>query len=245
MASRKSRKQKEIEYKAKYGDIPISYKDRLEWMYDKYNITEEKAFDILHKRDMMIDRLSYIETNIVLFEVPEGCPRPRARLINRENVGDLAKNNPVYIHIYSLTGHEDNVYMKRLMSNEDFDNLNSLICTPSMVDIHIFSKTPSQYNNQDKILAEIGAYRPISAPDWDNFGKKYSDMFNLNVWLDDSLAIDGAVHKFYSILPRIEIKLRYLNMLYNKHQYNSVITRTGYKEEYNLDYFKNFGGQKQ
>ena len=62
-------------------------------------------------------------------------------------------------------------------------------------------------------------------------------MFNANVWLDDTLVIDGSVHKYYSVLPRIEIKLKYLNMIYNKQQYLSTLNRSDYKEEYGVDFF--------
>ena len=44
----------------------------------------------------------------------------------------------------------------------------------------------------------------------DNIGKKYSDMFNSNIWLDDKLVISGTVNKFLSELPRVEIYVRYL-----------------------------------
>ena len=53
-------------------------------------------------------------------------------------------------------------------------------------------------------------------------------MYNHNIWLDDTLVITGTVNKFYSILPRIEIKLHYLNALYNKAQFNRVTHRKDY-----------------
>lgn len=234
---RKNRNQKHIDYVSKYGDIPIDYKERLSWLYDKLHITDVQAFQILNKRDMMLESLLFYDTQIVLFEVPEGSPRPRFRIINRTNISNMALSNPEFVHVYSLTGKEDNVFMKRLMSQEDFTALDKMICTPCIVDIYAFFKTPSYYNKEDTILAEIGLHRPIYKPDWDNLGKKYSDMFNANVWLDDTLVVDGAIHKYYSVLPRIEIRLRYLNMVYNKYQYNSIINRTDYDESYNLQYF--------
>ena len=235
---RKTRNQKHIEYEEKYGNIPIDYKSRLEYLYDKLKINDIQAFDILKKRDSMIQNLSFYDTQIILFEIPEGSPRPRFRIVNRSNISNMAISNPNFVHVYSLTGKEDNVFMKRLMSQEDFNALNSMICTPCIVDIYMFFKTPSYYNKEDTILAEIGLHRPITKPDWDNGGKKYSDMFNANIWLDDTLVIDGSVHKYYSILPRVEIRLRYLNMVYNKHQYNSIIKRVDYIDKYNLNYFK-------
>lgn len=234
---RKNRNQKHIDYVSKYSDIPIDYKERLSWLYDKLHITDVQAFQILNKRDMMLESLLFYDTQIVLFEVPEGSPRPRFRIINRTNISNMALSNPEFVHVYSLTGKEDNVFMKRLMSQEDFTALDKMICTPCIVDIYAFFKTPSYYNKEDTILAEIGLHRPIYKPDWDNLGKKYSDMFNANVWLDDTLVVDGAIHKYYSILPRIEIRLRYLNMVYNKYQYNSIINRTDYDDAYNLQYF--------
>ena len=234
---RKTRDQKHEEYTEKFGDIPIGYRERLEWLYDKFNVTDRQAFEILHKRDMMISSLEYINTKIVLFEVPEGSPRPRFRIVNRANLSNMAMSNPNFVHVYSLTGKEDNTFMHRLVSQEDFNALDKLICTPCTVDIYTFMKTPSYYNKTDTILAEIGMDRPIYKPDWDNLGKKYSDMFNANVWLDDTLVVDGSVHKFYSVLPRIEICIKYLNMVYNKYQYNSITNRTDYKDEYDLQYY--------
>ncbi len=234
---RKTRKQKYKEYVEKFGAIPINYKERLEWLYDKLKITESQGFKILHKRDMMIESLRYYDTNIVLFEIPEGSPRPRMRIVNRSNLSNMALSNPNFIHVYSLTGKEDNDYMKRLMTQEDFHALDQMICTPCNIDISTFHKTPSYYNKEDTILAEIGIIRPPYKPDWDNLEKKYSDMFNGNVWLDDAFVVDGSIHKYYSVLPRIEIHLQYLNMVYNKHQYNSIISRKDYNPSYNLRYF--------
>lgn len=220
---RKNRNQKHNEYTNKFGNIPVDYRERLEWLYDKLNISDELALRILHKRDNMMKELFFYDTMIILFEIPEGSPRPRFRIVNRKNLSNMALSNPNFVHVYSLTGKEDNMFMKRLMTQEDFTALDSMICTPCTVDIYAFLKTPSYYNKEDTILAEIGLHRPISKPDWDNLGKKYSDMFNSNVWLDDAFVIDGSVHKYYSVLPRIEIKIRYMNMVYNKHQYAGII----------------------
>ena len=48
---------------------------------------------------------------------------------------------------------------------------------------------------------------------------------NGNVWIDDTLVIDGSIHKFYSIKPRVEINLSFANILYNKYQYKSTIKK--------------------
>ena len=98
---------------------------------------------------------------------------------------------------------------------------------------------PKYYNVTQTFLAEIGLDRPITKPDWDNIGKAYSDMYNANVWLDDAMTTDGCVHKYYSILPRVEIRLSFMNMVYNKHQFNSIINRVDFDHNtMSLDYFK-------
>ena len=83
---------------------------------------------------------------------------------------------------------------------------------------------------------------PEKSWEWMIFlAKKYSDMFNKNVWLDDTLVVDGSIHKYYSVLPRIEIRIRYLNMLYNRSQYNSITNRVDYDGSTDLSYFQKKG----
>lgn len=230
---RKSRQIKLDEYQEKYSHIPKDYNERLSWMYDNMNISEKKAAEIYDKRNMMVNSLYYKEFLVVLYEEPEGAKRPRFRLINRKNLASQAMANSEFVHVYSPDAKEDNVYMKRLVGSELLE-LDNFICTPCIVEYNTYHKTPSVYNTVDTFLAEIGLMRPMNKPDWDNIGKKYSDMYNGNVWIDDACVVTGIVNKFYSILPRVEIRLRYLNMVYNKYQYNSMIK----KIDGDLDYFK-------
>lgn len=237
MAKRKTRKQKQEEYHEKYSHIPIGFIERLDWMYDYYKITPKMSEEIITKRNSMISSFKYYDLDIVLYEVPEGSPRPRFRIVNRANLANMALSNPNFVHVYSLTGREDSLYMKRLVDSELL-SLDQLICTPCNIEINAYVKTPSYYSKQDIFLAELGLIRPLSKPDWDNIEKKYSDMFNRNVWLDDTFVVDGSIHKFYSILPRVEIRLRYMNMVYNKHQYNQITSRQDFDES--QDYLKYF-----
>ena len=236
MATHKSRLVKSSLYEDKYRGIPIDYDDRLSYLYDKLKINNKVENEILEKRIQMITSLYFNDIKIVLFEIPEGAPRPRFRIINRSNFMNEAIANPNFVHVYSVNAHEDSVFMSRLLA-QDLISLQNLICTPCEITINTYSPTPSYFNRVDTFLAELGLHRPIAKPDWDNIEKKYSDMFNHNIWLDDTLVIDGHIHKYYSILPRLEIDLRYLNMVYNRYQYNSIINRSDYKEEYQLKYF--------
>lgn len=217
----KNRKVKAEEYKNKYKDIPLDYRERLEYLYDKLGLNYKKGCQIINKRNMMLNTLYYTTFKIILYEEPEGTPRPRFRLINRKNIGQAAMNNGQFVHVYSLNAKDDHVFMERLIGN-NLLQLDQFIYTPCEIEFVAYMKTPSGFNNDDTFLAEMGLIRPITKPDWDNIGKKYSDMFNSNIWLDDTLVVDGTVRRFYSILPRVEITVKYLNMLYNKYQYNSI-----------------------
>ena len=234
----KSRKVKQYEYNEKYGHIPVDYHERLSWMFDKYKLSENKSIEILNKRDRMLNSLYYNDINIILFEEPEGAKRSRFRLINRKNFTKAAIGNPQFIHVYTPHAREDSMYMKRL-TEYDIIQLDSLICTPCNIEYKTFHKTPNSFNITDKFLSEIGLIRPLNKPDWDNIGKKYSDMSNYNIWLDDIFVVDGTVRKFYSILPRVEINIKYLNIVYNKYQFNAISNRKDFnKYECKLDYFK-------
>lgn len=235
-----TRKQKQKIYEQKYSQIPIDYNERLNWMIDQYHISPSKMQEILDKRSTMMNNLQWFDYQIVqLLEEPEGASRPKTRIINRANFAQAAKTNPM-VHVYVPNAGDDHAYMRRLV-NDELDGLDSLIATPCCVDYDIYIKTPT-VSTVDLFLCEIGLIRPsIRKPDWDNAGKKYCDMYNSNVWLDDALVIDGSVHKYYSILPRVEIRLRYLNCVYNKKFYSAITSRVNFDEKTELHYLNNKG----
>lgn len=61
-----------------------------------------------------------------------------------------------------------------------------------------------------KICAEFGLVRPVGKPDWDNLAKTYCDMIQGLIIADDKLIVDGRLRKFYSVKPRVEIDLFYM-----------------------------------
>lgn len=226
----KNRKQKQIEYQEKYGDIPLDYIERIHYMVDTYNVSPAKMNEILSKRDEMIKNLFFYECKIVqLLEKPEGSSRPRFRMINKSNYNQAAIGSQ-FVHVYTPNAADDHNYMKKLC-DEELMELDKLISTPCIVKYDAFLQTPSSYNTTDTFLSEIGLIRPpLDEPDWDNIGKKYCDMYNHNVWLDDAMVYDGSVLKYYSILPRIEITLKYINAVYSKQQYDRIVKRKDYNE---------------
>lgn len=234
----KNRKKKMLEYDEKYSNIPKDYYKRLEWMYNTYKISDKKAENILKIRNNMINSYKYNTISFVLYEVPGGKERPRFRIISKKQLINGAINNPEFVHVYSLSGYEDHMYMNRLINTSDIIALDQLLCTPVYAEFISYFPTPKSYSQESKFLAEIGLDRPISKPDFDNIEKKYADMFNGNIWLDDIFVVDSCIHKFYSILPRLEIRLHFMNMVYNKNQYNMIMNRKDFKDNIQLKYFE-------
>lgn len=210
--------------------IPKDYQERINWIIDTYKISDTKLKDIIDTKDKMLQQMYYMpELFVIIYEIPEGSPRPRARFIKSKgnNILANARSNPGFIQVYSITGASDKKFMQEFKTNSDFDFLESLIYTPCSVKYDAYFKTPSIFNAKEKMLAELGMIRPLSKPDFDNVEKKYSDMYTGNIWVDDSIVIESNFNKYYSELPRIEITLRYMNMLYNKYQYKSASKRLG------------------
>ena len=231
----KSRKQKMIEYDQIYGNIPKDYKERLAYLYDILNINENKTQEILNAIDLYIDSTYFETIRMVLYELPEHTPRPRARLITKNGVLNSVGTNS-FIQVYSITGRDNKAYMK-MYTQQNLPYLEQLLCTPCDIEYRVYFPTPKYYNKTQTFLAEIGLDRPINKPDFDNIEKSYSDAFTGNIWIDDIVVVDATFKKYYSILPRVEIDLKYSNQLYNNHQYKSMIRRKDFTEEMTVNYF--------
>jgi len=232
----KSKREKILEYELKYQGIPKNYRERLCYLYDKLQIDDAKSIDIINARNAYINSTYFETIKIVLYEIPEHTPRPRARLINKKGIFNAITGGNGFIQIYSITGRENKEYM-RMITKEQLPHLNQLLCTPCDIEYDCYFPTPSGYNKTDIFLAEIGVIRPLIKPDFDNIEKAYSDEFTGNVWIDDIIVVDATLRKFYSILPRVEINLKYSNQVANYVQYKSITNRKDFTEGMVLNYF--------
>ena len=80
-------------------------------------------------------------------------------------------------------------------------------------------------NSVNKILAELGFIRPISKPDWDNLAKAYCDMIQGYLLEDDALIIEGISKKYYSIKPRVEITIEWMESFDCKYNEDKIINK--------------------
>lgn len=227
-------------YDKQFSDIPRDYNERIAWMIDKYHLSVRQMEEIVNKKRAMEQNMFFYDYQIIVYEIPSIKPRPRYRLINRKNFANAAIANPQFIHVYSPHAKEDHERMHRLVKDE-LEQLNLFIQTPCTITLNAYEKTPNSFNIVDTFLAEYGLILNISHNDYDNILKATSDNLNENVWLDDSLVVSGTINKLYSILPREEIFIKYLNCATSKNQYNKIISRKEYKTEYPIDYLDKKG----
>lgn len=236
----KSRNEKQKEYELKYSHIPKDNDERLQWLINQYRLSSSKMQEIIDKKRNIETYLFYYDYKIILYEEPEGAKRPRFQMINRKNYMNMAMGARNFIHVFSPDAAEDHKFLHRLLDTE-LNELQRFIQTPCQVCINTFSRTPSYFNLTDTILAEIGVHRNIQKPDFDNIAKKYCDMFNENIWLDDQMVLDGEVHKYFSILPRVEIYIRYLNYVSTPYQYDQILNKAGYNPDIPVNYLDEKG----
>lgn len=148
--------------------------------------------------------------------------------INWKRVSFIIPTAPVPSHRPRLSGYR--IYVPGAAKNAAFFQKHVLpqlkglmISTPCKVHLRIYSKTPTSFSKIQTCLAEIGLLRPWGATgDVDNFEKAVYDMIQPNekrkhtgIMTNDSLIIDSHSQKFYSITPRYEISITYMDKIPN------------------------------
>lgn len=180
----------EKEYQEKYGAIPDTYVERLDYLLSSTNYKHVK--ESVYKRLEENNHIKWKTVQFTLYLLPKATPRPRS----------TSRGGFFYV-----SGAKDNKkYFEKYMLDKDWE----VITTPCVFQVDTYYPIPESMSKQEKILAELGSVRPISKPDWDNVGKTYSDMIQGILLYDDSLIIEGISRKFYSVKPRIVITIRYM-----------------------------------
>lgn len=187
------RSKKIDEYNDKYGNISNNLNERLNYLFERGKFDN----NLLSKIRYMINRnlkLKFKSLTFVFYFIPQATPRPRS---SRFSKVFYVKNAINYNELFG----------NFVKSCEEID---FKISTPCKFITKTYAPTPSSMSKEESILAELELIKNISKPDWDNLGKTYSDMVQKHLIIDDSLIFDGRVQKFYSIKPRIEITIEYM-----------------------------------
>ncbi len=79
---------------------------------------------------------------------------------------------------------------------------------PVHAEIHFYYPIPSSWSKKRQEAARVGQTMPVVKPDIDNCVKGIFDSLNKIAWNDDNQVVSLLTQKFYSDKPRIEIRLR-------------------------------------
>ena len=132
--------------------------------------------------------------------------------------------NPEPSHRPRLSGYR--VYVPGAAKHQRYFNKHILpklhglfIKYPCKVEVDFYCKTPKSFNRTQTILAEMGILRPWgNTGDIDNFSKTILDMAQPNekrghigIMENDCLVYEMNSRKFYSINPRYELRITYMD----------------------------------
>lgn len=206
-------KQRDIEdYTQRYGPIPKDFNTRFSFLLETLKLKKPDLLKLQRSARKLLNA-KWTELNFVIYFLPKATPRPRS-----------GRNGVFYVK-----GAADNNKAFQEFMEKEKPNF-PVITTTSTLVVDVYVPIPtSGMNKIEKILAELKLIRPISRPDWDNYGKTYSDMIQKHLLLEDSLVVDGRVRKYYSIKPRVEIQLKYMNEYDTKSNKKKVEGWTEYK----------------
>ena len=177
------------EYNKLYGDIPKYNNERIEYLLKSTNLNrcKLKVYDEIKR----ITNIKWKKRTFILYIIPKATPRPRS-----------GKNG-----IFYVKGASDNKkFFKDFIKDKELE----FISTPTKIECKSYLPLSNSMNGVEKVLGELGFIRPISKPDWDNLAKAYCDMIQGYLLEDDSLIIEGVSKKYYSIKPRVEITIEWM-----------------------------------
>lgn len=200
-------KKREKEYLDKYGSISKDYMERFSDLLQELRIKNKDLVKLRDAIPALLDK-KWNKVDFIFYMVPKSTPRPRSNFNTKVfYVKNAADNSSLF-----------NEFI------ESCDDMQFSICTPTRFYVEIFLPTPSNMSRIEKICAELKLLFHISKPDFDNLAKTYSDMIQGRFLIDDSLIVDGRIRKFYSVKPRIEIHMEFMDKFdckYNKKKVES------------------------
>jgi hypothetical protein len=194
----------EKEYNKLYGDIPKYNNERIDYLLKDTNLKRNKlkVYDEIQR----INSIKWKKKSFTLYIIPKATPRPRS-----------GKNG-----IFYVKGASDNKkFFKEFIKDKELEIIN----TPCKIECISYLPISKSMNSVNKVLAELGFIRPISKPDWDNLAKAYCDMIQGYLLEDDALIIEGISKKYYSIKPRVEITIEWMESFDCKYNEDKIISK--------------------
>lgn len=124
----------EKDYENSYGDIPVEYYDRLEWLIQetKYKRPKVSIFDRIQE----ILNIPWKTITFTIYLVPKPTPRPRF----------TSKGNFFYV----VGAKNNKKYFRKFMRDYDWE----VIYTPCIFQVNTYYPIPASMQKQEKLLAE-------------------------------------------------------------------------------------------
>lgn len=177
----------EKEYSKLYGDISYDYMERIDSIIP--HITKRNKLKVFDEIKRILN-IKWKKLDFTIFILPKGTPRPRSGKFG--------------FYVKGASDHKK--FFREFTKNKELP----IISTPTRFYATVYLPIPNSMNPVEKILCEMGFGSPIAKPDWDNLAKTYCDMIQDIILDDDSLIVKGVLEKRYSLKPRIEIHIEYM-----------------------------------
>ena len=208
-----SNKKDILEYNAKFSMIPKDYMERLAYLYNVMPY-KKKDMEMLINSIDRLKNVNWDSVTYIFYMVPRPSHRPRL--------------NPKTFTFYVRDAKNTKDVFDKF--KEEHSNMECVISTPCTIHTKCYIETPKGMNLREVMAAELELIHHVNAPDYDNLAKTYTDMVQKTLISNDSIIFSGTSEKFYSILPRIEITIRYMTAYDCKYNKRSVENRKSFKE---------------
>lgn len=182
------------EYQEQFGHIPNTQIDRIKYILGK-KIDNEKFNKMIKLEANKIKRIKWKKLDFIMWKIPKPAARPRMN------------NSMGYARIYVPGAAREGDWFEEFAKEKNLPHIN----TPCIINAKIYEKTPSSFNIKNKVLSELNIIRPWKRTgDVDNFQKTLLDQFQHYILSDDALVIDSHMELCYSIKPRVEVEIKYM-----------------------------------
>ena len=177
----------EEQYNLIFGGIPSDPESLERYVLEQYPFQQK----LLDRAMTYVDSVEWREITYELMLLPTTTPRPRVQMVGN------------FPHFYVAGAAATKKYMAKYIAEH-------IIYTRTHVFIDAYIPPPvTQMNNAEIYLAEKKLIVPLAGGDVDNFMKTYFDAITGLLLINDNIVTTGRLSKWYSVKPRIEIRIQY------------------------------------
>lgn len=210
----KTRKEREKEYKSRYGNISNNKFERLKNnLGEKFN--DELLELALNRVSEVKNKIRYNRIRIVFYEEPIQSHRPRTK--GKHAMGMYVPN--------AKSNHDA---IEKFIS--DLKETISIVSTPMQIILKAYYAMPKNIKPIEVVLYETEHDYAIGKPDFDNVLKAYCDMLLKNIILDDDIVSSCRFDKYFSLKPRVELEIIYTNGYSSEYTYKTIKSRKTFKK---------------